>query len=124
MVARQWEEANEIAYAVVKNADTVAAALEQHFAAESGDPPPVNWRAVLDGLSRKLLEASRSLTEQDSEYQIQLLLLAFMLVEVAVEPVWKMSSGNWSSVLAFHDLVGGLADGAGDLARHDSRAPR
>ena len=34
--------------------------------------------------------------------------LAFMLVEVA-EPVWKTSSGNWSSCLPVDDLLGRLA---------------
>ncbi len=73
LVARQWEEATEVASSVLKNSDQVAAALAERFAA---DPvgPPVDWKAVLGGLARQLVGASRNLTEQDSDYQVQLLL--------------------------------------------------
>jgi hypothetical protein len=74
MVARQLAEATEVAAAVGKNADTVAAALLERMAKNPANPSPVDWKAVLESLAQTLLEASASLAEQDSELQIHFLL--------------------------------------------------
>jgi hypothetical protein len=76
VVARQLEEASDIALAFGKNAEKVAIALLQRFAANAANTAaaPVDWKAALDTLGQNLLEASGQLAELDAEYQIQLLL--------------------------------------------------
>lgn len=74
VVARQLEEAQAIALAVGKSADKVAASLRQRLAAGNAEPVEIDWVEVLGSLGQHLLETTRNLVEQDSEYQTQILL--------------------------------------------------
>lgn len=74
VVARQLEEAKEIALAFGKNTERAAAALRQRFSALGADSSSLDWQVLLDTLGQGLLEAAGQLGELDTECQIQLLL--------------------------------------------------
>lgn len=74
VVARQLEEARDISLAVGKNAEKVAISLQQRLVVNNAEPGAIDWKLVLDALGKSLLETTESLVEQDSEYQVQLLL--------------------------------------------------
>lgn len=74
MVARQLEEAKEIALAFGKSSGKAAMALERRFSPDPADPLTIDFRALLDALGQDLIASAERLAELDREGQVELLL--------------------------------------------------